>query len=71
MACHTRKGYRGMHGLLRGRDLDAVRNLVVLLRSRDPKDNPYLKFMPPLAATAEEGEQLARYLATLAGKPRP
>jgi mono/diheme cytochrome c family protein len=68
MACHTRRGYRGMHGLLRGRDLDALRNMVTLLRSTDPKENPYLKFMPPLAATPEEGEWLARYLHTISGK---
>lgn len=62
MSCHTLDGYRSIKRLVKQRDLDGVRSMVRLLRSRDPKQNTYLKFMPPLAATQAEGDDLALYL---------
>jgi cytochrome d ubiquinol oxidase subunit I len=65
MSCHTLDGYRSIKGLVKQRDLDGMRSMVRLLRSRDPKENTYLKFMPPLAASATEADELALYLHTI------
>ena len=62
VACHTWDGYRSMQKFMTPRNLDSARNMVRMLRSRDPRENIYSKFMPPLAATEAEGEQLAAYL---------
>ena len=65
LACHTRSGYRGLDRLLAGRDFEATVRMAETLRSTDPKQNAYLKFMPPLVCTPDEARALARYLVTL------
>lgn len=70
LACHTREGYRSMKAFMAPRDLDSTRNMMRLLRSRDPKQNIYLRFMPPLAASEPEAEQLAAYLHAMAHPPQ-
>lgn len=65
MSCHPLDGCRSIKQLVKQRDLDGMRSMVRLLRSRDPKENTYLKFMPPLAASATEADELALYLHTI------
>jgi cytochrome bd ubiquinol oxidase subunit I len=67
MSCHTIGGYRAMSKLLAGRNEEAIGAFLDLLAETDPKKNTYLRFMPPLAGTAEERKALAAYLATLSG----
>jgi cytochrome d ubiquinol oxidase subunit I len=64
LPCHTLNGYRGMKGLLQGRDEKAVGNILEILRA-DKDDSPYRKFMPPLAGTPEEIAALKIYLSDL------
>lgn len=63
MACHTWDGYRGMRGLLKGRDRKGVANVLEVLHNYAP-DSPYRRFMPPLVGTPSEIEALADYLAS-------
>ncbi|HEY9686253.1 MAG TPA: cytochrome ubiquinol oxidase subunit I [Coleofasciculaceae cyanobacterium] len=65
MSCHTQTGYRSMKRLLLDRDRDAILALLDILHETDPKKNPYIGIMPPLAGTREEMSALADYLATI------
>jgi mono/diheme cytochrome c family protein len=65
MACHTTDGYRSMKRLVGNRDLEALRSFTKMLRSQDMKENAYLKFMPPLATSETEAQELALYLNSL------
>ncbi len=68
LACHTEDGYRSMKRLLRGRDLDAIRNVLGMLNDTE-KESPYRSFMPPLVGTKDEVEALAQYLNNMANPP--
>jgi len=70
MACHTLDGYRGIKGLLGGRDEKAIGNILEMLH-KDQADSPYSKFMPPLVGTDEEIADLRIYLASLVTTPPP
>jgi cytochrome d ubiquinol oxidase subunit I len=65
MSCHTQTGYRSMKRLLLDRDRDAILALLEILHETDPKKNPYIGIMPPLAGTREEMNALADYLVTI------
>ena len=65
MACHTLDGYRGMIGLLQGRDERAIGNVLKMLHDYKD-DSPYRKFMPPLVGTPEEIDALKIYLNSIA-----
>jgi cytochrome bd ubiquinol oxidase subunit I len=69
LPCHTLNGYRGMNGLLQGRDEKAVGNILEILHAYKD-DSPYRKFMPPLTGTPEEIAALKTYLSDL-GKLEP
>jgi len=66
-SCHTRRGYRSMHKVLKGRDIDSLRHFLNSLA--DPA-GPYRGIMPRLVGTPAEQEALARYLLTLSTPAR-
>ncbi|MHB9079399.1 MAG: cytochrome ubiquinol oxidase subunit I [Pirellulaceae bacterium] len=61
MACHTTSGYRSIRVLLRARNEQAIRNIVVMLHKHE-ENSPYRAFMPPLVGTQAERDALAIYL---------
>jgi mono/diheme cytochrome c family protein len=61
LPCHTLDGYRGMKGLLAGRNEKSIGNLLEILHEHKD-DSPYRKFMPPLAGTPGEIAALQAYL---------
>jgi hypothetical protein len=67
MSCHTLDGYRGIKGLLQTRDSNGVASLLTMLKMRTP-DAPYHAFMPPLAATPSEMNDLKIYLCAVTHK---
>ena len=60
-SCHTLDGYRPVRKLLSGRDRANIHNFVVMLHDYKP-DMPYRKFMPPMAGTVQDVDDLADYL---------
>ena len=60
-SCHTLKGYRPLATLLAGRDRANIRNFVVMLRE-NKADSPYRKFMPPMAGTLQDVDDLTDFL---------
>jgi len=65
--CHTRRGYRSLEELLGGRGLDAVMQILSVLREGG-EHSPYSAYMPPLVGTDEEIEALAKVLVEI-GRP--
>lgn len=69
-SCHTINGYRGLRGLLAGRNRESVGALLVMLHDYKP-DSPYRRFMPPLTGTPAEIRALRDFLYTqLTAPPR-
>jgi len=64
MACHTIDGYRSMKTLLRGRNEEAIGNILKMLHEPG-SDSPYKGFMPPLVGAPEEIDALRSYLHSL------
>ncbi len=60
-SCHTLDGYRSLTRLLDGRDRANIRTFLDMLQADKP-DSPYHKFMPPLAGTRQDLEDLADFL---------
>jgi cytochrome d ubiquinol oxidase subunit I len=60
-SCHTMDGYRPIRTLLAGRDSANIHNFVQMLHDYKP-DMPYRKFMPPMAGTAQDVDDLSNYL---------
>lgn len=60
-SCHTMDGYRSMRRLMAGRDRAGIHNFLVMLHDYKP-DSPYRKFMPPLAGTSQDLDDLTDYL---------
>jgi len=60
-SCHTLDGYRPVRQLLTGRDAANIKNFVAMLHDYKP-DMPYRKFMPPMAGTQQDVDDLANYL---------
>lgn len=60
-SCHTLDGYRPLRKLLAGRDAANIENFVLMLHDYKP-DMPYRRFMPPMAGTHQDVEDLANYL---------
>jgi hypothetical protein len=54
-------GYRPIRTLLAGRDSANIHNFVQMLHDYKP-DMPYRKFMPPMAGTAQDVDDLSNYL---------
>jgi cytochrome bd-type quinol oxidase subunit 1 len=60
-SCHTLDGYRPVRKLLAGRDRANIHNFITMLHDYKP-DMPYRKFMPPMAGTEQDVNDLADYL---------
>ncbi len=65
MSCHSIGGYRDIRKLLAGRDKEAIKNFLHLIREIDPQKNPYTHIMPPVLGTDEELEDLSNYLGQI------
>jgi cytochrome d ubiquinol oxidase subunit I len=60
-SCHTLSGYRPLKDLLAGRDYANIRNFVTMLHDYRP-DSPYRRFMPPMAGTQQDIDDLSNFL---------
>lgn len=69
-SCHTMDGYRAMRRLMDGRDRAGIHNFLVMLHDYKP-DSPYRKFMPPLAGTNHDLDDLTDYLDAKVNPRRP
>ena len=69
-SCHTLNGYRPLKQLLSGRDRASIKNFVVMLHEHKP-DSPYRKFMPPMAGTEQDVNDLVDYLNAQVNPPKP
>jgi cytochrome bd ubiquinol oxidase subunit I len=69
-SCHTLSGYRSLEQLLGGRDRAGIRNFLVMLHDHKP-DSPYRRFMPPLAGTTQDIDDLTDFLNTHVNPPAP
>jgi len=69
-SCHTMDGYRPIRQLLNGRDQDNIRSFVVMLHDHKA-DSPYTRFMPPMAGTPQDVDDLTNYLNAQVNPPTP
>jgi len=60
-SCHTLDGYRPLKTLLAGRDRVSIGNMISMLHDHKP-DSPYSRFMPPMAGTKQDIDDLTGYL---------
>jgi cytochrome bd-type quinol oxidase subunit 1 len=60
-SCHTMDGYRAMRTLMDGRDYAGIHNFIQMLHDYKP-DSPYHRFMPPMAGSAQDMEDLTNYI---------
>lgn len=67
-SCHTMDGYRPMRKLLSGRDRANIASFVTMLHEYKP-DMPYRRFMPPMAGTQQDINDLADYLNAKVNPP--
>ncbi|HTB96089.1 MAG TPA: cytochrome ubiquinol oxidase subunit I [Terracidiphilus sp.] len=67
-SCHTLDGYRPLRQLLDGRDSASIRNFIVTLHE-NKADSPYRKFMPPMAGTQQDIDDLTNYLNAQVNPP--
>ncbi|MGA3346092.1 MAG: cytochrome ubiquinol oxidase subunit I [Terracidiphilus sp.] len=69
-SCHTLGGYRPLKSLLAGRDRANIGNFITMLHDYKP-DSPYTRFMPPMAGTKQDIDDLANYLNAQVNPPAP
>jgi hypothetical protein len=69
-SCHTLSGYRSLKRLLDGRDRGGINNFLVMLHEYKP-DSPYRRFMPPLAGTRRDIDDLTDFLNAQVNPPAP
>jgi cytochrome bd-type quinol oxidase subunit 1 len=69
-SCHTLAGYRPLKVLLAGRDRANIASFITMLHEHKP-DSPYSRFMPPMAGTKQDIDDLAGYLNTQVNPPPP
>ncbi len=67
-ACHTLDGYRPLRKLLSGRDRANIGNFITMLHDYKP-DMPYRRFMPPMAGTQQDVNDLTDYLNAQVNPP--
>jgi mono/diheme cytochrome c family protein len=60
-SCHTLAGYRPLKDLLAGRDYTSIGNFVTMLHE-NKADSPYRRFMPPMAGTRQDVDDLTNFL---------
>jgi mono/diheme cytochrome c family protein len=69
-SCHTLNGYRPLAKLLAGRDQANIRSFITMLHDYKP-DSPYRRFMPPMAGTKQDIDDLANFLNVQVNPPAP
>jgi cytochrome bd ubiquinol oxidase subunit I len=69
-SCHTLSGYRSLEELFGGRDRAGIHNFLVMLHDHKP-DSPYRRFMPPLAGTTQDIDDLTDFLNARVNPPAP
>jgi cytochrome bd-type quinol oxidase subunit 1 len=69
-SCHTLDGYRPMRQLLDGRDRANIRSFILMLHE-NKADSPYRKFMPPMAGTPQDIDDLTDFLNAQVNPPLP
>jgi cytochrome bd-type quinol oxidase subunit 1 len=69
-SCHTLAGYRPLKSLLAGRDRANIGNFITMLHDYKP-DSPYTRFMPPMAGTKQDIDDLTNYLNAQVNPPAP
>ncbi|MGD0095209.1 MAG: cytochrome ubiquinol oxidase subunit I [Terracidiphilus sp.] len=67
-SCHTLAGYRPLKSLLAGRDRANIGNFITMLHDYKP-DSPYTRFMPPMAGTRQDIDDLTNYLNAQVNPP--
>jgi cytochrome bd ubiquinol oxidase subunit I len=67
-SCHTMDGYRPMRKLLSGRDRANIASMINLLHDFKP-DSPYRRFMPPMAGTQQDINDLTNFLNAQVNPP--
>jgi cytochrome bd ubiquinol oxidase subunit I len=67
-SCHTMDGYRPMRQLLSGRDRANIGAFVTMLHEYKP-DMPYRRFMPPMAGTQQDINDLTDFLNAQVNPP--
>ncbi|HEX4758492.1 MAG TPA: cytochrome ubiquinol oxidase subunit I [Terracidiphilus sp.] len=67
-SCHTMDGYRPMRQLLSGRDRANIGSFVTMLHDYKP-DMPYRRFMPPMAGTQQDVNDLTDFLNAKVNPP--
>ena len=68
MNCHTVGGYRSMRRLMVGRDRKSIENMINMLHD-PPATSPYRNFMPQVAGTTAEIDDLVGYLDRPVNRP--
>ncbi len=69
-SCHTMGGYRSMRLLMDGRDRASIHNFIAMLHDYKA-DSPYHRFMPPMAGTTQDMDDLTNYLNAQVNPPAP
>jgi cytochrome bd-type quinol oxidase subunit 1/mono/diheme cytochrome c family protein len=69
-SCHTLSGYRPLKTLLAGRDRANIGSFIAMLHDYKA-DSPYRRFMPPMAGTKQDVDDLTNYLNTQVNPPVP
>jgi cytochrome bd-type quinol oxidase subunit 1 len=69
-SCHTMDGYRPMRKLLSGRDRANIGSFITMLHEYKP-DMPYRRFMPPMAGTQQDINDLSDFLNAQVNPPAP
>jgi len=67
-SCHTMDGYRPMRQLMAGRDRANIESFVTMLHDYKP-DMTYRRFMPPMAGTEQDIDDLTDYLNAKVNPP--
>jgi cytochrome d ubiquinol oxidase subunit I len=68
-SCHTLNGYRPLKSLLAGRDRANITSFITMLHDYKP-DSPYRRYMPPMAGTKQDIDDLADFLNAQVNPPQ-
>jgi mono/diheme cytochrome c family protein len=68
-SCHTLNGYRPLKSLLAGRDRANIASFITMLHDYKP-DSPYRRYMPPMAGTKQDTDDLTDYLNAQVNPPQ-
>ena len=68
-SCHTLNGYRPLAKLLAGRDRANISSFITMLHDYKP-DSPYRRYMPPMAGSKQDIDDLTDYLNAHVNPPQ-